>query len=136
MELVSGIPIVEYADRNRLPLERRLRLLQQVCEGVQHAHQHGIIHRDLKSGNILVTEQGGKPAGAIIRSKRSFTTGTQRESSWSDSARTTQMWPSRSTTSRFTRLVSAISKRPPDPSDERWILRTAFRVGTIPRPLP
>jgi serine/threonine protein kinase len=66
MELVHGIPITDYCDRNSLPNQERLRLFQSVCHGVQHAHQKGIIHRDLKPGNILVTLHDGRPVPKII----------------------------------------------------------------------
>jgi eukaryotic-like serine/threonine-protein kinase len=43
-----------------------LELFIKVCEGVQHAHQKAIIHRDLKSPNILVVEVDGRPVPRII----------------------------------------------------------------------
>ena len=46
MELVKGIPITEYCDRNKLSIEERLRLFVPVCKAIQHAHQKGIVHRD------------------------------------------------------------------------------------------
>ena len=46
MELVRGVPITEYCDRNRLTIGERLELFVQVCQAIQHAHQKGIIHRD------------------------------------------------------------------------------------------
>jgi serine/threonine protein kinase/tetratricopeptide (TPR) repeat protein len=55
MELVKGLKITEYCDRESLTSEERLSLFVQVCHAVQHAHQKGIIHRDLKPSNILVT---------------------------------------------------------------------------------
>ena len=55
MELVRGIPITEYCDREQLAIPERLELFVLVCRAVQHAHQKGIIHRDLKPSNILVT---------------------------------------------------------------------------------
>ena len=66
MEYVSGPPITEYCDRQKLSIEDRLRLFIQVCEGVQNAHQKGIIHRDLKPSNILVSTENGKPLPKII----------------------------------------------------------------------
>jgi Tol biopolymer transport system component len=66
MELIHGIPITEYCDRERLSTIDRLDLFIQVCHAVEHAHQKGIIHRDLKPGNILVTIIDGKPVPKII----------------------------------------------------------------------
>jgi serine/threonine protein kinase/tetratricopeptide (TPR) repeat protein len=66
MELVHGEPITEYCDKNRLTIKERLGLFIQVCEGVQHAHQKGIIHRDIKPSNILITIQDDKPVPKII----------------------------------------------------------------------
>ncbi len=56
MEHVPGLPITEYCDGERLGVRRRLELFLTVCEGVQHAHQKGIIHRDIKPSNVLVAE--------------------------------------------------------------------------------
>jgi tetratricopeptide (TPR) repeat protein len=58
MELVRGRSLREYADEHRLSTRQRLELMVRICEGVQHAHQRGLIHRDLKPGNILVDETG------------------------------------------------------------------------------
>jgi serine/threonine protein kinase/tetratricopeptide (TPR) repeat protein len=66
MELVNGIPITDYCDRNRVPIEDRLALFVQVCQAVQHAHQKGIIHRDLKPSNVLVTMIDGAAVPKII----------------------------------------------------------------------
>jgi serine/threonine protein kinase/WD40 repeat protein len=66
MELVRGIPITEYCDRNLLPTRERLDLFVLVCQAVQHAHQKGVIHRDLKPSNILVTLNDGVPWPMVI----------------------------------------------------------------------
>ncbi len=58
MELVKGVPLTQYAQGRELSSRARLELLAKVCDAVQHAHQKGVIHRDLKPGNILVTEEG------------------------------------------------------------------------------
>ncbi len=58
MELVEGQPIDEYCNTHQLSVEERLRLLRTVCLAVQYAHQHLVVHRDLKPGNILVTADG------------------------------------------------------------------------------
>jgi serine/threonine protein kinase len=66
MELVAGEPITSFCDRRRLTVRERLALFEQVCLAVHHAHQKGVIHRDLKPGNILVTEVDGRAAPKVI----------------------------------------------------------------------
>ncbi len=56
MELVEGLPLLEFARCHRLSTRERMDLLSRICTAVHHAHQNGVIHRDLKPGNILVTE--------------------------------------------------------------------------------
>jgi tetratricopeptide (TPR) repeat protein len=66
MEYVDGEPITSYCDRNCLNTAERLELFMQVCDGVQHAHHHGIIHRDIKSSNVLVRILESRPVPTII----------------------------------------------------------------------
>ena len=66
MEYVKGEPITAYCDQQRLGMAERLALFVHVCEGVQHAHQKGVIHRDLKPSNVLVALQDGQPVPKII----------------------------------------------------------------------
>ena len=58
MELIEGIPIDQYCNARDLTVTERLRLFLQVCSAVQYAHQRLVIHRDIKPGNILVTQEG------------------------------------------------------------------------------
>src|SRR4029450_3530094 len=66
MELVRGVPITADCDKNKLPPRQRLELFTQVCRAVQHAHTKGIIHRDIKPTNVLVTLHEGVPVPKVI----------------------------------------------------------------------
>jgi tetratricopeptide (TPR) repeat protein len=58
LELIDGERITDFATRRSLGVRERVRLFRQVCEAVGHAHRLGVIHRDLKPGNILVEPEG------------------------------------------------------------------------------
>jgi eukaryotic-like serine/threonine-protein kinase len=66
MELVKGVPITQFCDAERLPVRQRLGLFLDVCAAIQHAHQKGIIHRDVKPGNVLVSSHDGTPVVKVI----------------------------------------------------------------------
>ena len=66
MELVKGVPILEYCDTEKLDTRARLDLFMKVCHAIQHAHQKGIIHRDIKPSNVLVTLHDGVPVPKVI----------------------------------------------------------------------
>jgi eukaryotic-like serine/threonine-protein kinase len=66
MELVRGVKITDYCDRNQLRTRERLVLFVQVCQAIQHAHQKGVIHRDIKPSNILVSVNDGVAVPKVI----------------------------------------------------------------------
>jgi eukaryotic-like serine/threonine-protein kinase len=58
LEYVEGQPIDEYCDQNKLGIEARIRLFQDVLSAVAHAHSNLIVHRDIKPSNVFVNHQG------------------------------------------------------------------------------
>jgi serine/threonine protein kinase len=66
MELVKGVPITDFCDKNHLAPEARLKLFLDVCHAIQHAHHKGVIHRDVKPSNVLVTLHDGVPVVKVI----------------------------------------------------------------------
>src|SRR6476660_3568452 len=66
MELIHGVPITTYCDDNQLTPRERLELFVPVCQAIQHAHQQGVVHRDVKPSNVMVTLYDGKPVPKVI----------------------------------------------------------------------
>ena len=66
MEYVKGVPITEFCDSQRLDLNDRINLFRDTCAAIQHAHTKGVIHRDIKPNNILVTFKDGHPVVKVI----------------------------------------------------------------------
>jgi non-specific serine/threonine protein kinase/serine/threonine-protein kinase len=66
MEYVPGAPITQYCDENQMTFRQRISLFLEVCHAIQHAHQKGLIHRDIKPGNVIVTEHDGVAVPKVI----------------------------------------------------------------------
>jgi len=66
MELVTGVSITDYCDKNNLGTKDRLALFIQVCNAIQHAHEKGVVHRDIKPSNVMVAHHDGKPVPKVI----------------------------------------------------------------------
>ena len=66
MELVNGLSLTKFCDEAKLDIRERLKIFVDICQAVQHAHQKGVVHRDLKPLNILVTLFDGKPVPKVI----------------------------------------------------------------------
>ncbi|HVW22441.1 MAG TPA: serine/threonine-protein kinase [Opitutaceae bacterium] len=66
MELVRGVKITDYCDQHQLGVPQRLDLFVQICHAIQHAHQKGIVHGDIKPSNIMVTLHDGVAVPKVI----------------------------------------------------------------------
>jgi tetratricopeptide (TPR) repeat protein len=77
MELVKGVPITKFCDERKLTPKERLELFLPVCHAIQHAHQKGIIHRDIKPNNVLVALYDDQPVPKVIDFGVAKATGSQ-----------------------------------------------------------
>lgn len=66
MEYVPGTPITQFCDARRSTIDERLALFTDVCRAVQHSHQKGVVHRDIKASNVLVMAQDGIAIPKVI----------------------------------------------------------------------
>ncbi len=66
LEFVEGRTLDDFVDQRRPSTTQVTILFEQLCDGMQHAHQRGLIHRDLKPGNLLVREEGSQIIPKII----------------------------------------------------------------------
>jgi serine/threonine protein kinase len=58
MEFVDGLNLQQLLQRGRVPAKDALAIVPQICDALQFAHQQGIVHRDIKPGNILLSKEG------------------------------------------------------------------------------
>jgi hypothetical protein len=66
MEYVRGMRITDYCEEKKLTINERLHLFINICHAIQHAHQKGIIHGDIKPANIIVFQQDGEAIPKVI----------------------------------------------------------------------
>ena len=67
LEHVDGAPLTTWCDRERCGIETRLALFCDVCDAIAHAHQRGVVHRDIKASNVLVsTDENQRPTIKVI----------------------------------------------------------------------
>ncbi len=59
LELVEGATLAERLDRESIPTDEALHIAKNICEALEAAHEKGVIHRDLKPGNVKITPNGG-----------------------------------------------------------------------------
>lgn len=60
MEYLEGETLADRLSKGKLPLEQVLRYAIEICEGLEQAHRSGVVHRDLKPGNVMLTKSGAK----------------------------------------------------------------------------
>ncbi len=66
MEFVDGQSITEFCEDQGMTINERVALFAEACDGVAFVHEHGILHRDIKPGNLIVDEASGDPTVKLI----------------------------------------------------------------------
>lgn len=79
MEFVDGSPLQKYIKDHKISKTDLLEIVAQICDGLQHAHQNGIVHRDIKPPNIMMTQQGTPKLVDFGLGRNLFRSDTQQE---------------------------------------------------------
>ncbi len=58
MAYINGLPLSHFVGTNELDQKKIIEIVREIADALQHAHQMGVIHRDLKSGNVMINHQG------------------------------------------------------------------------------
>ncbi|MCU0865336.1 MAG: protein kinase [Planctomycetes bacterium] len=66
MEYIGGGTLIRHADERRLPIRDRIHLFLDLCTAIERAHQRGVVHRDLKPGNLLVVAEADRARVKVI----------------------------------------------------------------------
>ena len=66
MEFVDGQSITEFCEDQGMTINERVALFAEACDGVAFVHEHGILHREIKPGNLIVDEASGDPTVKLI----------------------------------------------------------------------
>lgn len=139
MEYIQGQPITRFCEEHALSLRQRIELFLRVCDGVQHAHQKGVVHRDIKPGNVLVSEIDGVPAPHLIDFGIAAGTGDATQPAGTpgymspEQADPAQQGDSRSDIYSLGALLYEIvsGARPPTADDDITSRRPSQRIGTL-----
>ncbi len=81
MELIDGAPLQKYIKDRKISKAELLEIVAQICDGLQHAHENGIVHRDVKPSNIMMTQQGTPKLVDFGLGRNLFRCDTEREAS-------------------------------------------------------
>lgn len=139
MEYIEGQPITRFCEEHALTLRQRIELFLRVCDGVQHAHQKGVVHRDIKPGNVLVNQIDGTPAPHLIDFGIAAGAGDAAQPAGTpgymspEQADPAQQGDSRSDIYSLGALLYEIvsGARPPAAGDDATSRRPSQRIGTL-----